>query len=132
MLDPLGTVKGILVAAFIAAVLSMALFTPLALHFKIVDGIPALTRAFCPETGIMAPRFSMGKSWHRDPEQWVACLDEKGRRIERLDRHYAIIWSLNAFGFALLIPPIAWCLRSTFWSTEAKLKHRAQRKIASG
>lgn len=124
MTEPWATLKGIAVAALIAGLLSAAFLTPMTLHLRITDSIGPVARHFCPETGLLAPRYFSSRSSSSGPESWLACLDESGQRIERLDVHQKIVWTHIGLWFALTFPLVLPIALRLFWITGPTLKRR--------
>jgi hypothetical protein len=110
--------KSAILAGFSAAVVSLAFFMPLTLHLRIPESISPVAWYFCPESGLFAPQYYHSRSSDYDPSHLVACLDTQGNRIESVDKHTQIVWSIAAYWFAFLLPPFLLATRPLFRGRE--------------
>lgn len=96
--------KRLAIAAFLGGTISVAFLAPVTLQAGLLDRIEPVARFFCPETGKFAPRYWHGRTPGNNSDNWEACLDSEGKRINSAETHRAIVFSVAGVWFLVAAP----------------------------
>lgn len=117
----LETLKRLVLSAFIGGLLSLILLMPVSLQSGLLDRVEPVARYFCPETGQFAPRYWHGRSIGNNPDNWEACLDGEGERVNSADTHRSIVFSVAGVWFVVVGPLLFMILGPKFPGSRNRL-----------